>query len=93
MDESGRTARPNRNKPGMRIFDARREQIVERVPVSREDYFSTRRLRRECRFLLGVELQLRFCSSVRFPSFPGAFLYCCVLFFAASAAFLCGLCG
>jgi hypothetical protein len=45
MDESGRTARPNRNKPGVRTFDARREQIVERVAARREDYLSTRRFR------------------------------------------------
>jgi len=36
MDESGRTARPSRNKPGKRTFDARREQIVGKAPVSRK---------------------------------------------------------
>src|ERR1700722_837935 len=70
MDKSGSTARPTRNKPGIRTFDAHREQIVERAPVNREDYVSTQRVRSACGPNWPVELPMLFLFD------SGSFLLC-----------------
>src|SRR6202044_525804 len=70
MDKSGSTARPTRNKPGIRTFDAHREQIVERAPVNREDYVSTQRVRSACGPNWPVELSMLFLFD------SGSFLLC-----------------
>src|ERR1700723_3630437 len=82
MDKSGSTARPTRNKPGIRTFDAHREQIVERAPVNREDYVSTRRVRSACVPYRPAELPMLFLFDSRFSSLS---LRPLRHFFAASA--------
>src|ERR1700679_83483 len=69
MDKSGSTARPTRNKPGIRTFDAHREQIVERAPVNREDYVSTQRVRSACVPYRPAELPMLVLFDSRFSSF------------------------
>jgi hypothetical protein len=69
MDKSGSTARPTRNKPGIRTFDADREQIVERAPVNGEDYVSTQRVRSAGVPYRPAELPMLFLFDSRFYSF------------------------